>query len=88
MRRNHCSDAAACCLPRDASPSSRARAGWLDADWKWSALYDTLNGCGKPTDALATGGPTVYTRKYDHCTVTVDCTDVKACTAKIDGPHY
>ena len=60
--------------------------GWLDADWQWSKLYDTLNACGAPVDAQAKGGPDVYTRAYTKCKVTVDCTNT-ACTATIEGPN-
>ena len=61
--------------------------GWLDDDWRWSPLYDTLSKCGKPLDKVAKGGPTVFTRAFEHCSVKVDCTVSTACTASIDGPH-
>jgi hypothetical protein len=61
--------------------------GWLDGDWKWSKLYDALDACGAPTDATAMGGPNVYTRRYDGCTITVDCTVRTACNASIAGAN-
>lgn len=61
--------------------------GWLDGDWQWSALYDTLSQCGAPVDKQAHGDGTVYTRKYANCTAKVDCTNKTACTASIVGPN-
>ena len=60
--------------------------GWLDADWRWSKLYDTLSQCGAPVDKQAQGDGKVYTRKYAKCTAKVDCTNKTACTASIVGP--
>ena len=36
--------------------------GWLDGDWSWSPLYDTLNACGVPVDKQAVGDGKVRMR--------------------------
>ena len=63
--------------------------GWMDGDWPWSALYDQLGRCGKPT-GLAQGhpAPIVYERAYERCHVLLNCTDTSkdGCRASIDGP--
>ena len=60
--------------------------GWLDQDWAWSKLYDTLSACGKPVDTVPQGGPKVFTRKYSGCVASVDCTNTSVCTASVkDG---
>jgi hypothetical protein len=64
--------------------------GWLDADWKWTELYETLSKCGAPVDKEAVAGDSsgsVFTRKYAKCTAKVDCTDKAACKASITGPN-
>lgn len=61
--------------------------GWLDGDWQWSKLYDTLSQCGAPVDKQPQGDGMVYTRKYAKCTAKVDCTDKTACAASIVGPN-
>lgn len=52
-----------------------ASTGWLDTDWRWSALFDAAAKCGKPL-GLAVGAPAplAYTRKYERCSVAIDCT--------------
>eukprot|EP00965_Chrysotila_dentata_P212964 6187362-Pleurochrysis_carterae.AAC.2 len=67
--------------------------GWLDSDWAWTALYDLR--CGRPAaPALALGDSQLaYTRRYEKCSVTLDCTHarkglaaVQHCFASIEGP--
>jgi len=57
--------------------------GWLDQDWAWTPLYERLSGCGRPVQNI-TVVRSLYTRKYEHCGVSLDCTDEKACVASID----
>ena len=63
--------------------------GWLDDDWAWSPLYDQLARCGKPLgDAKGAPAPVVYTREYEHCHVSINCTDTskEGCDARLVGP--
>mmetsp|Transcript_23666 Transcript_23666/g.54190 ORF Transcript_23666/g.54190 Transcript_23666/m.54190 type:complete len:414 (+) Transcript_23666:3-1244(+) len=58
--------------------------GWLDTDWQWSAVYDTVSACGKPLGvAKGVPAPTVYARQYEGCNVLLNCTDVNNCVASI-----
>ena len=59
--------------------------GWLDSDWHWSELYDTMSACGKPLGPTAGApAPTIYTRDYEGCKVRLDCTDATNCAATIE----
>lgn len=59
--------------------------GWLDKDWSWSPLYDRLGTCGLPlNNATATKPGVAYFRKYENCTVSLNCSDPKNCRAAID----
>ena len=63
--------------------------GWLDNDWAWDPLYDTLGRCGKPLgDARGTASPPVYSRQYEHCRVSINCTDTSkdGCVTELVGP--
>lgn len=62
--------------------------GWLDQDWQWSPLYAKLASCGRPLgNATGQPAPVIYTRQYEHCNVTLDCTNSKDCKASIDWPE-
>jgi len=59
--------------------------GWWDQDFHWEELYDQATSCGKPTEAApeAGSGP-LYSRKFEHCTVSLDCTNATgACEGDI-----
>ena len=46
--------------------------------------YDKASTCGKPTEpAPAVGSGPVYTRAFEHCKVTLDCTDSSFCKGDI-----
>ena len=58
--------------------------GWWDDNYAWDALYDKASTCGKPTEpAPAVGSGPVYTRAFEHCKVTLDCTDSSFCKGDI-----
>ena len=61
--------------------------GWLDQDWQfYDALYDALSACGRPLGnaTVAPGAPAVYTRAYEKCTFTLNCTVQDACSTSWD----
>lgn len=60
--------------------------GWLDQDWAWSPVFDKLNQCGVPTENVTKAGA-VYSRNYEHCSASLDCTDAKNCKAGISFSH-
>ncbi len=58
--------------------------GWFDDNYQWSPLYEKLSTCGRPK-GLAVGSHkgSVFTREYEHCTVTLDCTAPSDCKGSI-----
>lgn len=59
--------------------------GWLDKDWEWTELYDYE--CGRPLEVMQMDeAKSVYTRAYEACNVTLDCTNQTVCKAQITGP--
>ena len=60
--------------------------GWLDRNFEWSALYDKYSACGSPLAKAAETAANLFTRRYDHCTVTLDCTDPAPCPKQKEGP--
>ena len=61
--------------------------GWLDSDFVWSPLYDQAAECHKPLEPARSGtGPSarVYTRRFEGCHVTLNCTVSDACVGKIE----
>ena len=61
-----------------------ASTGWLDADWRWSPLYEKLAACGRPLGlAVGAPAPVAYTRAYEHCNVSLDCSVPTSCAASI-----
>jgi hypothetical protein len=65
--------------------------GWMDGDWPWfDELYGQLGRCGKPLGpARGCPAPEVYSREYERCRVSLNCTDTSkdGCRASIDGPQ-
>lgn len=58
--------------------------GWWDDDYVWDELFDKVSTCGKPTElAPAVGSGPVYTRAFEHCKVSLDCTDSASCKGDI-----
>ena len=58
--------------------------GWWDNDFVWTDLYDKATGCGKPTEpAPAVGSGPVYSRSFEKCKVSLDCTNTTACKGDI-----
>ena len=58
--------------------------GWWDDDYAWDALYDKASTCGKATQpAPAVGSGPVYTRAFENCKVTLDCTNSSSCKGDI-----
>jgi len=55
--------------------------GWWDDSYHWSDLYDKASKCGKPLGP-ASAGP-VYTRKFEGCSATLDCTRPDWCKGEI-----
>ena len=50
----------------------------------WTDLYDKATGCGKPTEpAPAVGSGPVYSRSFEKCKVSLDCTNTTACKGNI-----
>jgi len=58
--------------------------GWWDYNYVWDKLYDEATTCGKPKEpAPAAGSGPVYTRAFEHCKVSLDCTDSTFCKGDI-----
>merc|ERR1712166_436259 len=58
--------------------------GWWDADYSYQAVYDKASTCGKPSEpAPAVGSGPVYTRAFEHCAVSLDCTNSSFCKGNI-----
>lgn len=58
--------------------------GWWDDSYVWEALYDQASTCGKPTQpAPAVGSGPLFSRTFEQCTVSLDCTNTTACVGDI-----
>jgi len=55
--------------------------GWFDKDFHWSDLFDKASACGMPKGP-ASAGP-VFTRAFEHCQVTLNCTQADFCRGDI-----
>lgn len=58
--------------------------GWWDDNFQWEALFDQATTCGRPTQpAPAVGSGPVYTRTFQLCNVSLDCTNTSFCKGDI-----
>ena len=58
--------------------------GWWDDDFRWTVLWDKASNCGLPLGPApaVTSGP-VFRRQYQHCQVTLDCTNTSYCRGSL-----
>ena len=56
--------------------------GWWDDSYSWTDLYDKATACGMPKGP-ASSTDQVYSRGYDHCGVTLDCSNATNCVGTV-----
>jgi hypothetical protein len=52
--------------------------GWWDDSFHWDDLYDACAVCGKPLGAATIAHESIFSRIYDGCHVTLDCSNATA----------
>merc|ERR1711934_243539 len=58
--------------------------GWWDNSFEWEGLFDRATTCGKPVEPAPTvGSGPVYSRMFEHCRVSLDCTNTTFCQGDI-----